>query len=76
MSKKIPEPDLTKAQAIMDSMTPLPGRMRTVNQCLDCGELFGRQFIPYGLGYGMSTKMCMCQLTAHRPSKTILEAQN
>lgn len=63
-----------QAEKILALMTPLPGRTRTVNKCLDCGHLFGRQFIPYGLGYGMSTSMCMCQLTSNRPSSIVLEA--
>jgi hypothetical protein len=66
---------LGRAQKMLDEIESLPGFMRTINKCGDCGELFGRRFIPLGLGYGASFHMCLCQLTAHRPSQIVLEAK-
>lgn len=63
-----------KAKKIMDSIPVADGETRTVNKCLDCGKLFGRRFVPFGLGFGLAVNMCLCQLTANRPSKTILES--
>lgn len=41
-----------QTKMLFKSMTPRKGFMRTVNKCNDCGQLFGRQFIPYSMGHG------------------------
>ena len=62
-------------QKLLDSMIPIEGEMRAVYKCGDCGAYFGRRFIPYGLGRGLSINLCMCQLTSNsRPSEAVLEA--
>ena len=59
--------------ALFDSMAKVKGEVRTVNECGDCKALFGRRFIPFSLGQGLTVIACLCQITAHRPSKTIAE---
>lgn len=72
---KLSDAETKRAQEIIESMTPLSGMVRTANKCGDCGSLFGRQFIPYGLGRGLSVDLCGCQLTASRPFTAVLESK-
>ena len=63
------------ARKLMRAIPVLSGHMRTVNRCQDCRKLFGRSFIPYGLGRGIYVDARMCQLTAHRPFSRIAESR-
>lgn len=56
-----------RIEELLDSMTPIEGELRTVQQCDDCHELFGHRYIPYALGRGYIVDLCLCQCTAHRP---------
>lgn len=73
--KKHKSPSTEEMQLVLNSMEPVDGEMRTVNQCGDCGKLFGRRFVPYGLGHGLTMGACLCQVTAHRPSKTVMRCE-
>lgn len=65
-----------KAKEIMKSMSPIQGETRCVYKCLDCGTLFGRRFVPYSSGIGITVSACMCQLTSGgRPTKLIMESK-
>ncbi len=71
-SKTVTEDDLALAKKIMRRITRIKGENRVIYKCLDCGNLFGCRFIPYGLGRGFSLNMCLCQLTANRMHNTIV----
>jgi hypothetical protein len=62
---------LARIRKLLRSMEPVKGECRTVEECCDCNHLFGRRFIPYGLGRGLTVDPCYCQITGHRPSRTI-----
>jgi len=56
-----------RIRTLWRAMTPVQGEQRVIYQCGDCKKLFGRRFVPYGLGYGLTVGSCVCQLTGHRP---------
>jgi len=56
--------DIATADNLFDAMTPVRGEVRTVLCCAECGRLFGRRYIPFGLGRGISVNECMCQCTS------------
>lgn len=59
---------------IYNSLKKVKGEIRVVYKCDECGQLFGRRFIPFGLGQGLSVNMCLCQLTSGNvPSTRISE---
>ncbi len=62
-----------RIELLFYSMNEVEGETRAVLECGDCGQLFGRRYIPYSLGHGYCVGECLCQLTARRPSKTIEE---
>lgn len=62
-----------RVKELFAAMPPRKGEKRTVQKCGDCGHFFGRRFIPYGLGHGLTVDACLCQLTGRRPSKTVSE---
>ena len=64
---KILIPNKKEIESIFESMLPIKGERRAICQCDDCGKLFGRRFIPFGLGRGLTVESCLCQLTANRP---------
>lgn len=74
MLRRITKMNKVEAKKMLASIPPIKGEMRTVSKCLDCGKLFGRRFIPFGLGYGFSVNMCLCQITAHRGSMLVLKS--
>lgn len=63
--------DANLTEYLFDAMQPIEGECRTVERCDDCGRLFGRRYIPYGIGEGLSVNLCPCQLTARRPFTTV-----
>jgi len=58
---------------LLAAMPPVDGEQRAVVVCVDCGRFIGRRYIPYGWGQGVTINPCLCQLTAHRPSTTLVE---
>ena len=74
MKTKVTKKDKAEAVKLLEVITPIEGEKRVVYKCADCGRLFGRRFIPFGLGYGLSINMCMCQLAAHRDSVLVVES--
>lgn len=63
-----PSEDELRTEKLFGAMTPINGEVRVVYRCGDCGHLFGRRYIPYGLGQGLSVGLCGCQLTSrNRP---------
>ena len=64
--------DFLRCQELMAAMPKVPGETRAVERCDDCGHLFGRRFVPYGLGTGLTVDPCTCQITAHRTSTTVV----
>ncbi len=68
--------DKKDAQKLMRGIPAIEGEKRTVEKCADCGHLFGRRFIPFGIGQGVSYNLCHCQLTSNNVrSVYVLEAQ-
>ena len=74
MKDKVTKKDKVEAEKLLEVITPIEGEMRVVYKCAECGQLFGRRFIPFGLGYGFSVNMCLCQITAKRRSTLVLES--
>ncbi len=64
--------DYINAKEIFDSIPKIRGEARSVSKCLQCGELYGRQYIPYGLGFGKTFGGCMCIVTGYPSTKQIL----
>lgn len=48
------------AQQLLMAIPPVAGECRAVCRCRGCGQLFGRRYIPYGLGYGATYRPCPC----------------
>ena len=71
---KITNKDIENARGIIAQIPAVKGEKRTVEKCGDCGHLFGRRFIPFGIGIGLTVDPCLCQMTAHRPSTTVMES--
>lgn len=69
MHKRCEQPD---AQAIIDCMAPVQGEVRAALKCRSCGRIFGRRYVPYGLGRGLSVNLCGCQLTSNNVQSTLL----
>lgn len=65
--------DKELAAPMIANIPRVEGEMRTIQKCCDCGHLFGRRFIPYGIGQGATYAPCLCQITGHRPSMTVIE---
>lgn len=61
-----------RVETLLNELPPSSGRTRVVNHCDDCGQLHARQFIPYGLGRGVSIGQCHCVLTTNNPNITLL----
>ena len=66
--------DEEAAGKLLASIKPIKGEKRVAYKCDDCGQLFGRRFIPFGMGHGLSVNECLCQITAHRTSTLVLES--
>ncbi len=64
--------DMEQAEKLMRAIEPLTGMMRATYRCDPCGRIFGRQFIPYGIGHGLSFNLCHCQLTSNNVRATRL----
>ena len=58
---------------LFKAMSPVKGETRAIYRCGDCGELFGRRYVPYGLGQGYTVDPCLCQITAHRSCTAVME---
>lgn len=52
-----------RIRELFDSMSQINGEIRTVCECRYCHQLFGRRFIPYGLGSGLTVNPCHCMVT-------------
>ena len=74
MKTRITQKDERQAIELLNSIEPVEGEERRVYKCSGCGQLFGRRFIPYAIGHGLTVNPCLCQITAHRPSVLVLEA--
>lgn len=61
-----------QAQAMMKEMDPVAGEMRRVYECTQCGAIFGRRYIPHGLGFGYTYNPCLCRLTGDSPGQLLL----
>jgi len=72
MGAPITEEQKNEAMRLMDVEGPVQGMMRRAYRCDDCGQVFLRRFIPFGLGRGQSYNMCMCQSTANRMDHTTI----
>ena len=68
---------MDKIDKIIMAMEPIDGEMRTVCECGKCGQLFGRRFIPFGLGTGLTINPCHCIITnnQHGDYKTLRESR-
>lgn len=71
--KKITDDDILDAAKLIKNIKPIDGEMRVIYKCGHCGHLFGHRFIPMGIGHGMLVSPCLCQLTSHAPSVSVLE---
>ena len=60
-----------RIDALFAAMSPIQGEVRAIQKCGDCGHLFGRRYVPFGLGMGLTIDACWCQLTAHRPAHEV-----
>ena len=60
-----------RIKELFAAMAPIEGEVRVVYACGDCGHLFGRRFIPYAVGRGLTIDPCLCQITAHRPMNEV-----
>ena len=49
--------------SIIDQITPIEGEVRAVCKCNICGQLFGRRYIPHGIGRGFTLNPCDCMIT-------------
>jgi hypothetical protein len=74
MKPRITKMNKLEAKKLLVLIPVVEGEKRTVNKCLDCGRLFGRRFIPFGIGYGASYNICTCQITSRRGSLLVLES--
>lgn len=72
---KILKKDLALAQQMIDYMLPIPGEIRIINKCTECGQLSGKRFIPFGLGRGYSMNKCLCEATGSGKRIRILESK-
>ena len=61
--KTVTRETVQQAKALIERITPVPGEARAVYRCVECKALFGRRFIPGGIGRGLSVEKCICQLT-------------
>lgn len=73
-AKRITKKDKSFAEKLLASITPIEGEKRVVYKCAECSQLFGRRFIPFGMGRGGSWNMCLCQITGRRASYLVLES--
>lgn len=73
-NEKITKKDKVAASELLESITPIEGEKRVAYKCSECGQIFARRFIPFGIGRGLTVKACLCQLTAHRNSYLVAES--
>ena len=66
------------ALELIGQMKPIRGETRAVCKCGYCGELFGRRYVPYGLGHGLTINPCSCIITnnQHGNYQTVLEVSS
>ena len=67
--------DKKKIDALFDSMTPISGENRVVYRCPECKGLYGRRFIPHGIGSGLTVGLCLCNLTRNAIKGDIVETR-
>lgn len=73
---RITKKDKNEAEKLIEYLKPIQGEKRVVEKCHGCGHLQARRYIPYGLGGGIGTNMCICQATSRNTrTTTILEKQ-
>lgn len=70
---QVTKADVAEAKKLIVTIPQVQGEVRSVQKCCDCGKLFGRRFIPFGIGAGASFNLCLCQITGHRSSLTVIE---
>ena len=76
MKRKITKNNKVQARDLIDQIPSIAGAVRVVYKCADCGQLFGRRFIPFGFGYGLSVNTCLCQITGRRVSYEVLRSED
>lgn len=65
--------DMTaEATAVLDGIPKVAGETRAVYRCKSCGKLFGRRFIPYGLGHGATFGGCLCIITGNAARRELV----
>ncbi len=52
-----------KITKLFSAMAPIDGEVRAVCRCSLCSALFGRRYIPGGIGRGITIDPCMCITT-------------
>lgn len=62
--KRLTDAERKRRRTLFRAMRTVQGERRVVYKCCNCQTLFGRRYIPYGLGRGMSIGLCVCQLTS------------
>ena len=63
-NKQIKKKYYDAAKKLFDSIPEVKGETRTVSYCRQCDHLYGRRFIPYGIGIGATYDPCHC-ITTH-----------
>ena len=63
---------VSDAEAVMQLMSPIDGEVREVRRCNECGKLFGRRYIPYGLGQGLTVNPCICFCVDNNHKATVV----
>ena len=63
-----PHGSTAEIDAVMDSMQPIVGEVREVFRCGICGQVYGRRYIPFGIGEGLTVNPCLCVLTKNERS--------
>ena len=67
--------DLKEARLQMKGIHLPKGEMRSYMQCRSCGNVFVRDYIPYGLGEGRTYGPCMCVITQRQTSTELAQEQ-
>lgn len=57
--------DIKEAEELIKCLSPVKGEKRVVEKCHECGYLYAHRYVPYGLGRGVFSKRCLCQLTSN-----------
>lgn len=63
------------AERLFEAMAPVEGEWRTVYRCIECRLLYGRRYIPGGLGQGLTIAPCLCQLVSSQSRAEEIETR-